>query len=397
MHSALFSLPQWVISYRYFMCFSSHQLAPLDHYRDRVAAAIEVRGTWADRDARDLRDVHIASSCLQKALRRADREHAQAAAAMLLQQDPERLWRRLCVCAFEDFGQSDLHVTAEVVAVVAGRNFRKTQGEARILRYLIDRLCETPKDRRLDDLYAIAAALIAEPKRHPDIARMGGSLSETVVPLVLDTRKLLVTCERPVPRRSFRALVLDACERALDDMAGRGLADAALVELCWQGARLSKCLLPVLLPLGIAATEACGGLGEVFAEPAAEVPSVGDIPGYAIDGFTRSGRMALTKLAAQEPRLQAILTGIPRADRLDVLHHMLFFVEGGRCASWHRDELSDALWCEALACGTRMPIFEARAALAVFVEHLPALHDLRRVELKLQIEQTENPEKDGDP
>lgn len=310
---------------------------------------------------------------------------------MLLRHDPDRLWRRLCVCAFEDFGQSDLQVTAEVVAVVAGRNFRRVCGEARVLTYIVDRLCETAKDRRLDDLYAIAASAVAEPRRRAAIQTMGGALSHTVVPLIQDTVRLIVACERAVPRRSFRTLVLDACRRSLEAMAGRGLVDAALTELCWQGARYSKCLLPLLLPLSIAATETCGGFGDAYNEALPPAPLLVGVPAYAIDGFTRSGRTVLIKLAAQEPKLQAVLADIPRGDRLDVLHHMLFFVEGGRCAPCHRDALSDALWLEALVCGTRMEIAQARDALAVMTELLPALHALRQAELISQIDRKTPP------
>ena len=57
-------------------------------------------------------DVHIASSCLQKALRRGELSLRWRRRASLLRHDPERLWRRLCVCAFEEFGLVDLGVTA---------------------------------------------------------------------------------------------------------------------------------------------------------------------------------------------------------------------------------------------------------------------------------------------
>ena len=95
------------------MCSSSYHLGSLGFYRDCVA------GELADEDkpfepnfsdAADcvFPDVHIASACLQKALRRGDARFALAAGEMLRISDPERLWRRLCVCAFEDFGLVDL-------------------------------------------------------------------------------------------------------------------------------------------------------------------------------------------------------------------------------------------------------------------------------------------------
>ena len=78
-------------------------------------------------------DVYIASSCLQKALRRGDVFFAWGAARYLLRHDEPRLWRRLAVCAFEDFGIVDLTVTARVVAVCASPAFRLAQGRERVL------------------------------------------------------------------------------------------------------------------------------------------------------------------------------------------------------------------------------------------------------------------------
>ena len=294
---------------------------------------------------------------------------------MLRQCDEGRLWRRLVVCAFEDFGLVDLGLTACVTAVASSKNFRLTLGEARALHYLIDKLVASAKDRRLDDLYALGAAALGDPGLLRRIE--AGALGSVAAPLVHRCARLMTACERSVPHRSFRALSLSACEQALNAMARHGLVDQGLFELCDKGAHLSKCLLPLLLPLAIEATESSGGRGEVVGQVLPAVPLIDGIPAYAIDGFTRRGRALLERLSRQEPRLVALLGAFASKDRLDICHHMLFFAEGERCNSLVCDLLSEALHSEAVVVGTRQFPDRARDAVALMGELLPLLHAMR--------------------
>ncbi|HEY2886832.1 MAG TPA: hypothetical protein VGJ08_16600, partial [Rhizomicrobium sp.] len=256
------------------MCSSAYHLASLSFYRECVAAALARDIADAPTADFDFVDIHVASSGLQKALRRGELAVALAAARLLLRMDPERLWRRLCVCAFEDFGLSDLSVTARVVAVASNRGFRLVQGEERVLRHLLQVLCATPKDRRLDDLYGLGAAVLADRDRRKEIERSAPEIAQ----LVHAASRLIATCERAVPRRAFRAVSNEASVRALARMAADGLVDAGLFELCTKGVRLSRCLLPVLLPLAIAATEAMGGVGTATHVPIPTTPLIGRVP-----------------------------------------------------------------------------------------------------------------------
>ena len=359
------------------MCNSNYHVSSLEFYRQLIrteivdAADLETAGSTASL----FPDVHIASSCMQKALRRSDRVYAHGAAEMLRQCDEHRLWRRLVVCAFEDFGLVDLSLTARVTAVASSKNFRLTRGEARVLHHLIDKLLDAPKDRRLDDLYALGAAAMGGPGQpHRLDTRPLGSV---VAPLVHRCVQLMAACERSVPHRSFRALSLTACEQALNAMARHGLVDHGLFELCEKGAHLSKCLLPLLVPLAIEATEMAGGLGEASDQHLAGVPLIDGIPAYAIDGFTRRGRTILERLYRQEPRLVQMLRAFAPKDRLDICHHMLFFAEGGRCNALVSDPLADALNVEAVVCGTRQSPEAAPEAVALMRELLPLLHSMR--------------------
>ena len=73
-------------------------------------------------------DIFIASSVLQKSLRRGDGRYAQSAAARLLKDDPARFRRRLVAITFEDFGVTDFDLSQEITAAAADRRWRRMVG-----------------------------------------------------------------------------------------------------------------------------------------------------------------------------------------------------------------------------------------------------------------------------
>ena len=101
---------------------------------------------------------------LQKAIRRGDTAHALKAAATLLQDSPERLWRRLGVIAFEDVGVADLRTVGMVTVAQAGKRFRQQLGgEWPVAACLVELMAKAPKNRAADDLFAV-------PESWPDLA-----------------------------------------------------------------------------------------------------------------------------------------------------------------------------------------------------------------------------------
>ena len=90
----------------------------------------------------------IASSALQKCVRRSAVELGQRAAITFLRLDRPGLWRRLISIAFEDVGAADIDVLIETVAVATSADWRAKAGEEKALTYLVQRLAEAPKDRK---------------------------------------------------------------------------------------------------------------------------------------------------------------------------------------------------------------------------------------------------------
>ena len=357
--------------------FSSSRFASLITYREFVAAEIGEGESGIDPAPCIFPDVYLSSSCLQKALRRGEGAFALAAGRHLLRFDEDRLWRRLCVCVFEDFGLVNLEMTARVVAVCQSKSFRLVQGQGQVLSYVIGLLCALPKDRRLDDLYALGVGSFADRSRQKLLE--SGEQGAVLAPLVHEAARLIALCERPIPRRSYRTLSISGCDHALAQMARQEGADQALLEICRVGMRVSKCLLPLLLPLALSATKASAETGIVMHHRLPVMPQVNGIPAYAFDGFTRAGRAILVRLAAHEPRLANLLNGLPSAARLDVLHHLLFFAEGARVDRLLSDPLSRGLNIYAVALGARLPQPEADQAVELMERCLPVIHALRGV------------------
>ncbi len=77
------------------MCNSNYHVSSFEFYRHLVGTELDDGADLetARSTAKLFPDVYVASSCLQKALRRSDRVYAHGAAQMLLQCDEQRLWQ----------------------------------------------------------------------------------------------------------------------------------------------------------------------------------------------------------------------------------------------------------------------------------------------------------------
>lgn len=68
--------------------------------------------------------VWLAMSVLQKSIRRGETGHALRAAASLLRDDPDKLWKRLAVAVFEDVGLGSLDLVTPVLIGTSGKGVR---------------------------------------------------------------------------------------------------------------------------------------------------------------------------------------------------------------------------------------------------------------------------------
>ena len=97
--------------------------------------------------------VWVASSLLQKSIRRNRPNAAKQAGRILLEVKRERLFRRLNAIASEDIGLADIQTVAVVSACLASKkNPPGPGGDEVVTDYLIGKMCAAQKNRAADDL-----------------------------------------------------------------------------------------------------------------------------------------------------------------------------------------------------------------------------------------------------
>ncbi len=95
----------------------------------------------------------VAMSALQKAIRRGREDLALSAAATLLRDAPEKLWRRIGCVAFEDVGVASLDAVGLATVALGGKQVRAALGgEWAVASCIVSELCRVPKCRAADDL-----------------------------------------------------------------------------------------------------------------------------------------------------------------------------------------------------------------------------------------------------
>ena len=114
----------------------------------------------------------VAMSLLQKATRRGRQDLARRAAATLLRDAPERLWRRLGCMASEDIGLGSLDIVGLPTAALAGKRLRvELRGEWTVASCVIGELA-----RARDGLAPIL--LLDEIAAHLDVLRRAALFEE---------------------------------------------------------------------------------------------------------------------------------------------------------------------------------------------------------------------------
>ena len=102
-------------------------------------------------------DPWVASSLLQKAMRRGDIDLAERAAFTLFRYRGQGIWRRLIVIAFEDVGVGSVYALLQTTRACMSADWRLTVGGDELaLRIVVRLLAGAPKDRSADHLICAA-------------------------------------------------------------------------------------------------------------------------------------------------------------------------------------------------------------------------------------------------
>jgi hypothetical protein len=288
----------------------------------------------------------VAMSLLQKAIRRGEGELAQHAAATLLLIAPDRLWRRCGAAAFEEIGVADLQTVSLVTAALAGKRYRATiGGEWKVASFIVEQMAKAPKCRAADDLLLTADS-------HPLYQKARANLATKT------TRELIriATGDAALPVRALATwLAVGTHPRQTTHLSARrgepaalfdGLCEAGLphtaVEIAREGFRkIGEPLCPFVALLCPLAKCEASTLQDDDMLPAI---MVGEVPGWAIDVYSREGRCALQAFLQRDCQTARwVKDHVPPGQRVNFIGTVVFRVEGGLVRQRSRWPASDEL------------------------------------------------------
>lgn len=321
-----------------------------------------------------------AMSLLQKAVRRGRTRPALQAAATLLLNSPDRLWRRCGATAFEDIGVADLEAVGLVTAALGGKRVRASLGgEWSVASLIVETMAASRKCRAADDMLMVI-------ERHRDLAearrvQAGLSMHElrriVLSPAPLRERALalwyvLGTDRRPshhlATRRGEPAFVFDL----LDELG----TPMTVVEIAREGFRRTREVLCPFVGLLMA-----NGQQAPAATTDDDFPpeiTIGPVPSWALDMFTREGRQAFSRfLAGESGTARWVRAHVPRDERVSFLGNLVFFAEGGLMRSRLRWPIGDELRRQAEIESHGPHCRDASELLARLRSDLPLLNEER--------------------
>lgn len=321
-----------------------------------------------------------AMSLLQKAVRRGHSGFALQAASALLHQDPERLWRRAGIIAFEDIGVADLNTVGMVTAALAGKRVRQSLGGEWAVAAAITRaMAKARKNRAADDLLCL---LDSWPALNDNRQRLA--------PLLMSRLRLITLTTELLPLRAL-ALRMIIADRRLDPPR-RGSTDIAFDILDELGVAPTTLAIAregyrrtgeVLAPLVALLSLENGIKDDRHQDPLPPEVMIGGLPSWTFDMFTREGRSALGKLLATDPAIgDWARTNLPPTGRVEFLAQALFRVESGLCLNRvdgpTSDKLRDSMNRECMG----LPPALAVDLMVMMRGAIPALNIARRDVMK---------------
>jgi hypothetical protein len=327
-------------------------------------------------------DKWLASSALQKCIRRGLVQLAQGAAARYYRLDRVGLRRRLIAIAFEDIGAADPAAVVETVAVTTCSEWRARHGEQRVLLRLVRRLAEASKDRSAD-LLIIAA------QHHPDLAGMREACRRAAL---RDRLQLVADRSLGIAERATAAWLssgLECRDLGVEDGSLAAVADIyrslrvneKLISAAIEAARRTRLPMMIMVPLVWLEIHQTGG-GTIDQHPIPETPVVEGLPLCALDEHTRPGKQAINQLIAQDPRLRVCLQRfVPKSRWSTAAQHAAFYEDGSPIAprlGWSQSRSVEIFGIGADLASAAVPREGVQPLREVMHECLPRLNEIRR-------------------
>lgn len=274
-------------------------------------------------------DPWVASSLLQKAIRRGATTDAINALRCLHRFRGKAVWRRLLTILFEDLGLAGAALSSELVFLACNPSARQAIGpDLSIACEFVSRMCESPKDRSSDYLECWIAG-----------SQTTISLRKKIE-LLPTSAQVEVACDdgRSLRERAVASAIISN-QAALGRSRKHRLPYEALI--CRLGDQLPKCWSAVdfellseswvspLVPFVqlIAQTASMETTINDCRQP--EIQRWNGTPLYAFDMHTSIGKKAIALLVCEEEAVKSALCDIPQAKKFSVACTAVFYSEGG--------------------------------------------------------------------
>lgn len=297
-------------------------------------------------------DHWLASSLLQKAIRRGDADLAASAALTLFRARGTAIWRRFLVIAFEDVSVGCIEAVCDTVTLATDRSARLAAGdEAAVVACLARRLAYAPKDRSTD--YLMGAA-----QHHPELEaarEQAGTASLTERIAMVSNPGL------PLPIRALVAWYVSGLDRVDEKRLGRadlvgllkayrmlGVSDR-LVNATALAAKRTREPITILLPLIEIATRDYGR-PFIRSEAMRHSPQISGIPAYTFDKHTRIGKRSISILVRENDEVRTCLEEhLPEFRHLGATAVAAFYSDASpvlRRLAWNQSETLERMGME---------------------------------------------------
>ena len=326
-------------------------------------------------------NIYNAMSAMQKAIRRGDADIALRAAATLLTHQPNALWRRLGVTAFEDIGIANYQLAGQTALCVNAVRLRKQLGgDWKVASHIIKRMCESTKDRAADDIFVQLC-------HDPDLEEIHIVLCNT------DITNRIKFLQNTV-RVDYAGIViwqLFGTDRVradgiphvqgnpttlFDAMLDLGYC-ATIVEVARLGVKKTGDILPAFMPILWERAEE--EAQTTTKDDLPEVRVIGDLPSYTFDNHTRDGNTCFREFIKQSPEMRNYLQSCNIQPRNwgRIAGKLTFRVESGLLAQRLNWQTGQMLLTKGNIFGRGIPIKRVPEGLELMKRSIPLLNDVR--------------------
>jgi hypothetical protein len=346
-------------------------------------------------------DPWIASSLLQKAIRRGHADLAERAAITLHRLRGNGIWRRLLVIAFEDIGVASVDALVKTTAACTAPSWRASVdgGDERVLRLLARLLAEAPKDRSPDHLISVAQS-------HPALEDARRRIGAMTIGQRVD---LAASDTRPLPERAVAAWYASGIEQGNEHRVGRGDLPALmsafrrlgvpddLITATRFAAMRSREPIVLMTPL-LWLTASASGDHRIVDCLVPPVTMIGSVPSYVFDKHTSAGKAAIHRFARENNAVRNVLAAYVQKDRAkDAASMAAFQVDAtlvSRRFEWKGSAELERLGVEADMMKVGVPQEGVAPLLNVVRDNLDHLNAIR-AKFQFSIDQIETAGKDG--